>query len=67
MDKITVTPNGAYSKRNCDQCSQLIYVELRRVITSNGVSQVYWFCKRHNGAINSPRINIQHEQIKHKV
>jgi len=64
MDKIVITERKVHTNRYCEECGKVTHVYLVRVITSNGIAQVYWYCQRHDGAINLPRKNIPHDAIK---
>lgn len=50
--------------RNCVKCKSDQPVRLVRSITASMVSQVYWECLTHKGAITNPRQNIAHEKLK---
>ena len=66
MDKPEVIDSGRIvsASRFCQKCGKQQRVRLVRDIISSGTSQIYWSCTAHNGAINSPRINIAHEKVK---
>ena len=49
------------AERDCDKCGKPRPVRLVRNITANGISQVYWLCKFHNGAAGN---YIQHDKLK---